>query len=72
MDISYDVSMQLTALPKIPVLLLFNDVDDEFPARCSVLFQKSIENYLDMETVALIGNIFFEDVDCDRQRRRAL
>jgi hypothetical protein len=58
MDISYDVSMQLTALPKIPMILLFNDADDEFPARCSVLFQKRIENYLDMETVALIGNIF--------------
>jgi hypothetical protein len=58
MDISYDVSMQLNALPKIPMLLLFNDVDDEFPARCSVLFQKRIESYLDMETVALIGNIF--------------
>jgi hypothetical protein len=57
-DIIYDVSMQLTALPKIPLLLLFNDVDDEFPAQCSVLFQKRIESYLDMETVALIGNIF--------------
>jgi hypothetical protein len=57
-DIIYDVSMQLTALPKIPLLLLFNDVDDEFPARCSVLFQKRIESYLDMETVALMGNIF--------------
>jgi hypothetical protein len=57
MDISYDVAMQLNALPKIPVLLLFNDVDEEFPAVCSVLFQKNIEIYLDMETVALIGNI---------------
>jgi hypothetical protein len=54
----YDVSMQLTALSKIPVLLLFNDADDEFPARCSLLFQKSIENYLDMESVAIVGNIF--------------
>jgi hypothetical protein len=58
MDIYYDVFIQLTALPKIPVLLLFNDADDEFPARCSVLFQKSIENYLDMESVAIVGNIF--------------
>ncbi len=58
MDISYDVSMHLRALPKIPVLLLFNDADDEFPAQCSVLFQKSIENYLDMESVAIMGHIF--------------
>lgn len=58
MDIYYDVSMQLTVLPKIPMLLLFNDADDEFPATCSVLFQKSVENYLDMESVAIVGNIF--------------
>jgi hypothetical protein len=58
MDISYDVSMQVTALPKIPMLLLFNDADEEFPAQCSVLFKKNIENYLDMESVAIMGNIF--------------
>lgn len=58
MDISYDVSMHVTALPKIPMLLLFNDADEEFPAQCSVLFKKNIENYLDMESVAIMGNIF--------------
>ena len=58
MDVSYDLAMQLTALPKIPMLLLFNDADDEFPAQCSVLFQKSIEGYLDMESVAILGYIF--------------
>jgi hypothetical protein len=36
---SYDFSMQFDALPKIPLLLLFNDKDDEFPAQCSVLFE---------------------------------
>lgn len=58
MDIAYDVSMELTALPKIPVLLLFNDADDEFPPVCSILFQKSIETYLDMESVAILGQLF--------------
>lgn len=58
MDISYDVSMQLIPLPKIPMLFLFNDADDEFPAKCSVLFKKNIENYFDMESVAIMGNIF--------------
>ena len=57
-DIFYDVSMQVIALPKIPMLLLFNDTDEEFPAQCSVLFKKNIENYLDMESVAIMGNIF--------------
>ncbi len=58
LDIAYDVSMKLTALPKIPVLLLFNDADNEFSAGCSILFQKSIETYLDMESVAILGQLF--------------
>ena len=51
----YDVSLQFDALPRVPVLLLFNDRDEEFPAQCSVLFEKRTEAYLDMECVAMVG-----------------
>lgn len=37
---AYDLCMQFNALPKIPVLLLFNDGDEEFPAQCAVLFER--------------------------------
>ncbi len=57
---SYDLAMQSDALPKVPVLLLFNDKDDEFPAQCSVLFEKRAEKYLDMECLAMVGMLFFE------------
>lgn len=57
---SYDLSMQFHALPKIPVLLLFNDVDKEFPAQCAVLFERRAENYLDMECLAMVGMLLFE------------
>ena len=57
LDLSYDVVMMFDALPKIPVLLLFNDQDDEFPAQCSVLFQQQTQDYLDMECVAGLGNV---------------
>ena len=50
---SYDLIMQLNALPKISLLLLFNDKDEEFPAECSVLFQKQAEYYLDPESLAM-------------------
>jgi hypothetical protein len=56
---SYDVSMQFDALPRIPVLLLFNDRDEEFPAQCSVLFEKRTEAYLDMECVAMVGMLIY-------------
>ncbi len=50
---SYDVIMQFNALPQISLLMLFNDGDDEFPAQCSVLFQKHAEYYLDPESLAM-------------------
>ena len=57
---SYDLAMQFNALPKVPVLLLFNDKDEEFPAQCSVLFEKRAEKFLDMECLAMVGMQFFQ------------
>ena len=57
---SYDLAMQFDALPTLPVLLLFNDKDEEFPAQCSLLFEKRAEKFLDMECLAMVGMFFFE------------
>lgn len=57
---SYDLCMQFDALPKIPVLMLFNDIDEEFPAQSTVLFERRAENYLDMECLAMVGMLLFE------------
>ncbi len=57
---SYDLSLRFDALPKVPILLLFNDKDDEFPAQCSVLFEKRAEKFLDMECLAMVGMLFFQ------------
>ena len=59
---SYDLCMQFKALPKIPVLLLFNDADDAFAARCMVLFERRAEKYLDMECLAMVGMLLFESL----------
>lgn len=59
-EFPYDFSMQFDALPKLPLLLLFNDQDEEFPAQCSVLFEKRAEKYLDMECLAMVGMLFAE------------
>jgi len=59
MDISNDLSMQFDALPRVPVLLIFDDADDEFPARASVLFERRAENYLDPESLAIAGRLLF-------------
>lgn len=52
---SHDLSMIFHALPRIPVLLRYNFKDDEFPAKCSILFKQSAEEYLDMESLAIAG-----------------
>ncbi len=50
---SYDLALEFAALPRISLLLLFNDKEDSFPAHCSVLFQKHSEFYLDPESLAM-------------------
>ena len=51
----YDVSMAIDLLPRIRLLVLFNDRDEDFPALCRVLFQKHSEFYLDPESLAMSG-----------------
>ena len=46
-QLSYALSMQFDPLPRVPLLLLFNDEDDEFPASCCLLFERRAERYLD-------------------------
>jgi hypothetical protein len=58
-QVSYDLSMQFDALPKVPVVMLFNDSDPEFSATCSVLFERRAENYLDPECLAMVGRCLY-------------
>lgn len=53
--LSYDLIMQFDALPRVPILLLFNDVDSEFPAQSSALFERRASRYLDVESLAISG-----------------
>jgi hypothetical protein len=55
LDVSYDLVMGVDALPKISLVLLFNDVDETFPAECSILFEQTVESYLDAECIAMLG-----------------
>jgi hypothetical protein len=59
MELSYALSMQCYALPRVPLLMLFNDKDAEFSAKCSVLFESRAEQYLDAECLAMLGRLLF-------------
>lgn len=52
---SYDLTLRFDALPRVPILLLFNDSDEDFAAQCIQLFQRCVEKYLDMESLAILG-----------------
>ncbi len=58
LNLNYQLIMILYPLPKVPLLLLFDDVDEEFPAQCKVLFERRAEHYLDPECLAIIGRLF--------------
>lgn len=55
MGLSYQVVMRFSALPRVPVIILFNDADEEFPAECSILFERRVRHFLDMECLAIVG-----------------
>jgi hypothetical protein len=54
-DVSYQLAMRFDALPRVPVVLLFNDEDEEFPAEATILFERRAERFLDMECLAILG-----------------
>ena len=53
-DASYDLSIRLKVLPKIPITLQFNDVDDILPAKAVFLFHEDAVNYLDLKSIGSI------------------
>lgn len=57
MDIACDLVRQFSPLPKVPLLLVFNDADDDFPAAASLLFEKRASTYLDAESQAILGHV---------------
>lgn len=54
-DYPYDVAVVFRPLPRVPVLFLFNDADDEFPAQAGVLYERRAERFLDAECLAVLG-----------------
>lgn len=51
---SYDLSIRFKALPRIPITLQFNDVDEMLPAKATFLFHEDAVNYLDIKSLGSI------------------
>jgi hypothetical protein len=50
---SFDLSMQFMALPRIPIILNFNDRDDLMPATANFLYHDDATRYLDIECLMI-------------------
>jgi hypothetical protein len=55
LDLSCEVTARFKALPRVPLLLLSKEQDEDFPAKCSLLFQRQAEKFLDLECLAICG-----------------
>ena len=53
-DYPYDLAAVVPALPRIPILFLFNDADEQFPARASILYQRRAAHFLDAECRVMV------------------
>ncbi len=62
LESAYDLAIQFDALPRLPIVMLFNDADDEFPAACSLLFEACAETYLDPECLAMVAGFLVQDL----------
>lgn len=52
-----DVGVVIPALPKVSVTFILWRGDDEFPPSGNILFDRTVENYLDVEDIIVLSEI---------------
>ena len=50
-----DYSVRVPVLPRIDVIVVFYEGDDEFPPNANMLFNDKITNFLNLEDIAVLG-----------------
>ena len=54
-------------MPRIPILLLYNEADNQFPAQSYILFEQRAETFLDAECLVMIEWYFCEHLKAAAQ-----
>jgi len=55
-----DCSVKVHPLPLIPIIIVLTGEDSEFPASVELFFDKSIDNYLDLEQAGILAEVTAE------------
>jgi len=56
-DLPGDVTVAWEILPRVPLLVIFNEADEEFPASARVLFDITAPNYLPTEDLSTLAEL---------------
>lgn len=57
-SLSYrDAGFRYLALPRVPMAIIYNLGDDEFPSSCKLLFDASVCHYLPTDVCAILGSM---------------
>ncbi len=57
LDLPGDVAVAWEALPRVPLLVIFNEKDEEFPASARILFDITAPHYLPTEDLSVLAEI---------------
>ena len=57
LQLTGDIAFAWEALPRVPLLIIFNEKDEEFPASARMLFDVSAPNYLPTEDLSVLAEI---------------
>ncbi|MFP4453474.1 MAG: DUF3786 domain-containing protein [Desulfobacterales bacterium] len=52
------VSLIFELVPRVPMQMIFYDLDEEFPARATLLFDSNATQLIDFETLAVLVTLF--------------
>ncbi len=56
-DVPGDVAAAWDVLPRVPLLLVFNEADEEFPASARIFFDVTAPNYLPTEDLSVLAEL---------------
>lgn len=70
-EASADLALYFNAMPKMPLLLTFNDADEDFGAEAKVFYDLIAPNFLDLECLAVMGLILVLELEAADRRAKA-
>lgn len=66
----YDIAAVIQALPRLPILFLFNDAEEQFPAKTTILYERRAASFLDAECRIMVDWYLLEELKRAERKKR--